>query len=385
MTVTADAQSKVYGDADPTFTYPITSGSLAFTDAFSGALERDGGEDVGPYAITQGDLSLGGNYDLTFVGADLEITPALLTVTPDDQERLYGDANPEFTYDFSGFKFLDDDSVVTGEAECSTTADELSNVADSPYPITCDVSGLSAENYSFTPAPGELTVLPAELTVTANDQERAYGAANPALTYSITGFVNGDDELVVSGIALCSTTATVLSSVAASPYPITCDVSGLSADNYTFAAAPGDLTVLRAELTVTADPQSKVYGEDNPAAFTYSISGFQNDENEAVVTGEATCSTIADETTPAGAHPITCDVTGLSADNYFFTSSDGTLTITQRPVEVTADPQSKVYGEEDPELTYQITAGNLVNGDDFNGELSRVVGRGRGYLRDHPG
>ncbi len=47
MTVTADPQTKVYGDADPALTYQITSGSLAFSDEFTGSLTRDAGEDVG--------------------------------------------------------------------------------------------------------------------------------------------------------------------------------------------------------------------------------------------------------------------------------------------------------------------------------------------------
>src|SRR6185437_10545694 len=39
--VTANAgQFKTYGDPDPTFTYTLTSGTLAFTDTFTGALSR---------------------------------------------------------------------------------------------------------------------------------------------------------------------------------------------------------------------------------------------------------------------------------------------------------------------------------------------------------
>src|SRR5213594_3735619 len=51
VTVTADAKSKTFGDADPALTYQITSGSLAFSDAFTGALSRATGEAVGSYAI----------------------------------------------------------------------------------------------------------------------------------------------------------------------------------------------------------------------------------------------------------------------------------------------------------------------------------------------
>src|SRR5690349_4204630 len=56
--VTADAgQFKTYGDADPAFTYSVTSGSLASPDAFTGALSRVPGENAGLYAITIGTLA----------------------------------------------------------------------------------------------------------------------------------------------------------------------------------------------------------------------------------------------------------------------------------------------------------------------------------------
>jgi hypothetical protein len=73
ITVTADAKSKFYGDADPALTYSVISGSLVNSDSFSGTLSRAAGESVGTYAIQQGSLSAGSNYNLTFVGASLTI------------------------------------------------------------------------------------------------------------------------------------------------------------------------------------------------------------------------------------------------------------------------------------------------------------------------
>ncbi|HZJ32409.1 MAG TPA: MBG domain-containing protein, partial [Vicinamibacterales bacterium] len=58
ITVTADAKTKTYGDADPSLTYQVTTGSLVSGDAFSGNLTRLAGEDVGSYAIQQGTLAL---------------------------------------------------------------------------------------------------------------------------------------------------------------------------------------------------------------------------------------------------------------------------------------------------------------------------------------
>ncbi len=58
MTVTADPQTKTYGEADPALTYQITSGALVNGDSFTGGLVRAPGENVGSYAISQGTLAL---------------------------------------------------------------------------------------------------------------------------------------------------------------------------------------------------------------------------------------------------------------------------------------------------------------------------------------
>jgi hypothetical protein len=77
IAVTADAQSKVVGQPDPELTYHYT-GSLAYSDSFSGSLTRQAGELVGTYAIQQGTLALDDNYLMSYNGAELTITPQTL-------------------------------------------------------------------------------------------------------------------------------------------------------------------------------------------------------------------------------------------------------------------------------------------------------------------
>src|SRR2546426_10184903 len=83
-------------------------------------------------------------------------------------------------------------------SDLSTTATTASSVAGSPYPITVVNAGtLSAANYDFPVANfvnGQLTITKAHLTVTADNQSRVYGAANPTLTYTLSGFVNRSEE-----------------------------------------------------------------------------------------------------------------------------------------------------------------------------------------------
>jgi hypothetical protein len=107
------------------------------------------------------------------------------------------------------------------------------------------LSGAQAGNYSLT-QPSGLTgdITPATLTVTANNATRAVGASDPTFTYTITGYVNGEDEVSagVSGSALLTTTATNVSPEG--NYPIDCDLNDLAAANYSFTAVDGTLYVV---------------------------------------------------------------------------------------------------------------------------------------------
>ncbi|WP_034638378.1 YDG domain-containing protein, partial [Chitinivibrio alkaliphilus] len=57
---------------------------------------------------------------------------------------------------------------------------------------------------------------------------------------------------------------------------------------------------------------------------------------------------------------------------------EGTLTVDQRAIEVTAHDQSKTYGEDDPELTWEVSVGELISGDEITGSLTRESGENVG-------
>src|SRR3989441_1114004 len=151
-------------------------------------------------------------------------------------------------------------------------------------------------------------------------------------------------------MASCTTTTTASSAVPLSPYPITCPQGTVAADNYDFTSfVPGNLTVTKAHLTATADPQTKVYGAPVPSALTTTVSGFVLGHTLATsgVTGMASCTTTttASSAVPLSPYPITCPQGTVAADNYDFTSFvPGNLTVTTAHLTATADPQTKVYG-----------------------------------------
>ena len=102
LTVTADAQTKVYDSVDPALTY--TQSGLKSGDSITGALSRDSGENVGTFAIGRGNVSAGGNYTINFVPANLTITAKTLTIIADAKSKVFDSADPALTYTQSGLK-----------------------------------------------------------------------------------------------------------------------------------------------------------------------------------------------------------------------------------------------------------------------------------------
>jgi hypothetical protein len=149
------------------------------------------------------------------------------------------------TASYSGFVNGDSASSLSTAPTCSTTA--TTGAGSRSYATSC--SGAVGTNYTIAYVAGKVTVTPATLTVTANPVSRLYGAANPPLTTTLAGFVNGDSAVSsTTGSPACTTPATAASSVGT--YAITCTAGTLSAANYQFTLAPGQLTVT-ATKTVT--------------------------------------------------------------------------------------------------------------------------------------
>src|SRR5207245_1614025 len=150
------------------------------------------------------------------------------TITADDKTKVYGAALPVLTASYSGFVNGDTSASLSTPVSLSTTATANSPVGK--YDILA--SGATDANYSITFVKGSLEVTPAALTVTTDNKSKVYGATNPTLTATITGYVNGDTASVVSGTPALSTVATQSSAVGT--YAITAAQGTLSAANYTF-------------------------------------------------------------------------------------------------------------------------------------------------------
>jgi len=195
-------------------------------------------------------------------------------------------------------------------------------------------SPTNAAMYAKANGSVNLTVQKATLTITANSLSKVYGAANPTLTYNVTGFVNGDTAATaLTGSLTIATTATASS--AAGAYPITVSAGTLAAKNYTLQFVAGSLTVNKAPLTITANNASVVYNKALPA-FTYTPTGFVNGDTKSMLTGSPNETTTATVGSLPSTYPINIAAGTLAAANYTFVFKAGTLTIT--PIGPAATP-----------------------------------------------
>ena len=187
ITVAANNQSRVYGDANPALSYTIGGAGLVNNDNLSGALATAASQfsNVGIYGIGQGSLAASGNYDLTFTGGSLAVTPRAITVAANSASRSYGDQNPLLGYITTGL--VNGDSL---SGALSTSANAVSNVGS--YAI--GLGTLGNANYTIGYTGANLTITPRLINVVANNASRATGSANPLFTYTIggAGLVNGD-------------------------------------------------------------------------------------------------------------------------------------------------------------------------------------------------
>jgi uncharacterized protein (DUF1810 family) len=175
LTVTADAASKVYGDADD---LKYTSSGLIHGDSLGGSLGRAAGENVGSYAIHQGSLAHS-NYSITFTGNQLQITPKALSVTADAASKVYGDAD-DLKYTSSGLIHGDSLGGSLGRAAGENVGSYAINQGS-----------LAHSNYSISFTGNQLQITPKALTVTADAASKVYGDADD-LKYTSSGLIHGD-------------------------------------------------------------------------------------------------------------------------------------------------------------------------------------------------
>lgn len=360
LTVVADTLEKTFGETDPDLTYEV-SGFAYYEDEsiLTGNLTRKENESVGTYDITPGDLSAGDNYTIDYTGAEFIIEGKELVVTVDeDLSKVYGEKDPTLSYSASGFEFGDDSSILTG----SLSRDRGEDAGQ--YAITA--GNLSAgDNYQINLKTDSLKILPKRLAVSAKpDQFKIYGDTDSNILYNATGFAFDDDATLFDGTLSreegedVGTYETTIGDLTAGP-------------NYEIDFTATDFTITPKTLTIAADSsQSKVYGSVDKI-LTYSVKGYELQDDASILTGSLKRAPGED----VGTYAISQG--NLSAnDNYSIDYTSADFTITSKQLTVKADKgQQKIYGETDPDLTY-TTSGFVFDEDEsiLIGDVKRSDG-----------
>ena len=210
ITVTVDAASRVYGDADPAFTAQQTGG-MGFVNGetvaslgLSLSSTATATSPVGKYDVTG--TASNTNYNVTVLGEKkLTITPKAITVTVNEATRPYGEANPTFTATALPGALVGEDTIESLNLTLSSTATTTSDVRS--YDVTGSASNT---NYTVTvDGMNKLTVNPKELR--ANDLEltgsfvKTYDGNVNATAVGArvkSGVLVGNDTLNITGSAV---------------------------------------------------------------------------------------------------------------------------------------------------------------------------------------
>ena len=303
------------------------------------------------------------NYSDATATYTLKVTPRPVTLTSETASKPYdGDplTRPVVTIEGDGF--------VDGEATAIATG-SVTNVSDSPVTNTIvytTTDKFVAGNYNITKSEGTLTITPLAVTVTAKDYTKYVGEKDPAFEATVTGTINNDTV---------SYTISREKGETAGTYSIT--PAGAEAQgNYTVTYNAGTLTIKerpyippvnppitdKITVEITGNSDSVVYDgtEHSVKDYTVKISDSRYTEKDFTFSGKALASGVN-----AGTYEM-----GLKADQFkntnarftnveFIIKADGVLTITQRPLTITAGSAEGIA----PVTCDKYTVEGLATGD----------------------
>ena len=239
------------------------------------------------------------------------------------------------------------------------------------HPITAAYSGASGSAASATASASSQQVNAVPLSITANADSKTYGQTKTygsgSMAFTSSGLQNGDG---ISSVTITSSGGVANAVVASYNLTPSAAVGGaFNANNYTITYNNGTLTVNPAPLSITANADSKTYGQTKTygaASTAFTSSGLQNGETIGSV--NITASGGAAANAPVTSYSLTPSVAvggTFTAGNYTITYNNGTLTVNPAALSITANADSKTYGQT---KTYgagstSFTSSGLQNGE----------------------
>ena len=303
----------------------------------------------------------------------ITIDPKPVVATATGRLVTYGDPAPSYAATYAGWVGGTPPAGWTA-ATCTSAYDATTPVAQTPA-ITC--SGAAAANHSFTYTPGTVTVQRKGLVVTARNASKRIGTADPQLTATVAGLVNGDtpEDDFTTPVSITRAVGET-----AGTYAIT--ASGGAAANYSFSYQPGALTILALDQPAItwSTPATIAYGTPLSTAQLNAVARHNGADVPGVFVYRVGQTVVqAGDALPAGSHVITVSFTPTNAVDYATATGQVTLQVDRAPQSITAIPAATVltYGDqttltaggyalatgETAGLSYQVASGPCqVNG-----------------------
>ena len=377
VTVAANSYQKTFGEADPAFTAKV-EGTLG-NDKVDYKLSREKGKDVGTYTITPTGDEKQGNYKVTY-------KPGTLTIVAAQRTTELSVTSYNGVYDAKKYTITVNGTVAGDQVAYSydggktwvTDLKEYKNVTKGSVAIQVKVT-----NTNYTPSEtilnGTVTITPFPLVVTAEDKSKVFGEKDPKLTATETSGVEGKEKPDNQKI---ERTMTREAGENVGNYKIT--ASGETTQgNYTVTYNPGTLTITAGsrpadrQLSVTSyngvyDAQKHTITVNNVLdgdVVEYSYDGGKTWTTDLTKYTDVTNTTIKVRVTNANYDPNPVDL-------------EGTVTITPKPVTVTARSYSKTFGAADP--VFKADTAGTLNGDKITYDISRETGENVGTYKITP-
>ena len=367
VTVTANSCQKTFGETDPKFTAKV-EGTLG-NDKVDYTLSRKTGEDVGDYAITPAGEEKQGNYKVTY-------KPGTLTIVAAQRTTALSVTSYNGVYDAKKHTIAVNGTVDGDKVEYSYdggktwVADlkEYKNVTDGSVAIQVKVT-----NTNYTPSEtilnGTVTITPFPLVVKADDKSKVFGEKDPKLTATETSGVEGKEKPDNQKI---ERTMTREAGENVGNYKIT--ASGETTQgNYTVTYKPGTLTITAgsrpADRQLSVTSYNGVYDANEHTITVNNV--LDGDVVEYSYDNGETWTTDLTQYTDVTNTTIKVRVTNANYDPNPV-ELEGTVTITPKPVTVTARSYSKTFGTADP--TFEADTAGTLNGDKITYDISRETG-----------
>lgn len=323
------------------------------------------------YKIMHGEEDVTANYVIRLEEGTLTVDPAPVTITAGSDSFVYdGTDHSNSSYDVQGLASGDEVTAVTEGTITYVSQSPVRNVIKQ-YFFTIGTE----DNYTVTTKPGKLTMDKASqpITITAASQTWTYDGeahSNPSVGITAGSLMTGD-RLIAEATGSVTDVADSHkgNNGIANDYKVMNGEEDVT-DNYIIDTEEGDLTILPAAVTITADSEEFTYDGARHSNQGYQTEGFVGgDTINATTTGS-----IQFPSEGVVANRIdSYEFTKGTAENYTVKLAAGQLTMlpSQAPLTITAASQTWTFdGEAHENSGVSITSGQLFTGDELVAEAS---------------